>query len=137
MTSTPSSTVSLHRVTFSMESHAAPSTDAKDQPPNTIKEKFQACCDQFERTRGHKFLRRYFRSNLYFAMGITLTLCQLIMSALAKILNERQVNAGANTLVIMFMIVDIYQVLECTTRIIVIHSYGSVFDGLILYTGKI
>jgi hypothetical protein len=78
-------------------------------------------------------LRKYFKSRLYFGLGITLTLLALIFSAVAKMCNERKLNTAANVMVLLFSVIIVYEDLEATTRIIVMRSYGAVFDGLILY----
>jgi hypothetical protein len=129
---TPPSAV-LHHVTFSTIplNHTQPEEHHVEKQSRLL-----VLLDRIERSKLYKTLHKYFKSNLYFGLGITLTLLQLIMSALAKILNERRVDAGANTLIIIFMIVDIYQFLESTMRMIIMRSSGAMLDGLILYIGK-
>jgi hypothetical protein len=109
--------------------------DTKTNEPNNEKsekeEKTPAKCPSAV-LGVYRWLHKYFKSRLYFGLGIFLTILCLILSAVAKMLNERKINAGTNTLLIIFTIVIIYEVIEAILRVLIVRSAGSFFNALIL-----
>jgi hypothetical protein len=110
----------------------SPATPTKQQSTYN-KSRTQLCWQKFDNNVITRGLRQYFKSRLYFGLGIFLTILALICSVIGKILNENQYYSGSNVLVVLFSIIVIYEVTEATIRIILVRSYGAIFDGILLY----